>query len=157
MMGRAGTRRIDMSWLQIRSFTLLTLLYLYAASADDPEPSEGKAECSECSIYILDLASFAATHDYPICDLNKVVVNPTTGVVYLRERDTGIQDKASHEFGTHSAPWYLKNVSPPRVIGYLHEMQHFRWTSCMLFKDVLPILYLAACPSLVSCLHILSV
>ena len=49
-------------------------------------------------------------HGYPVCDLDKFVVDPTTGVVYLAEEDTGIKQKVSHKYGTHSAPWYLYQV-----------------------------------------------
>lgn len=79
-------------------------------STDATDPADGTTECNKCSIYILDLASFAPTHGYPVCDLNKVVVDPTTGVVYLKEKDTGIKKKVSHKYGTHSAPWYLQKV-----------------------------------------------
>lgn len=69
-------------------------------------------ECNSCSIYILDLSSFAHAYGYPVCSLDKVVVDPTTGVVYLGEKDTGIAEKVGHQFGTHSAPWYLMKVGP---------------------------------------------
>ena len=93
------------------TLAILGLLYGHASCLETDTPAEGNSECTSCSIYILDLASFAHTHGYPVCNLNKVVVNPTTGVVYLKDKDTGIQTKVSHKFGTHSAPWYLEQVS----------------------------------------------
>ena len=93
------------------SVILLSLLYFIFPSSAGFKTEDSSEECISCSIYILDLASFAHTHGYPVCDLNKVVVDPTTGVVYLKEKDTGIQNKTSHRFGTHSAPWYLQQVS----------------------------------------------
>ncbi len=89
---------------------LSTLLCCISSTTARSEADDSSEECNSCSIYILDLASFAHTHGYPICDLNNVVVDPTTGVVYLKEKDTGIHNKTSHKYGTHSAPWYLHQV-----------------------------------------------
>ena len=101
-------------WAVHRSLAILVAVLLFHSPAkgmfDDTQ------ECSSCSIYILDLSSFAHTHGYPVCDLNKLVVDRTTGVVYLKERDTGIEDKVGHQFGTHSAPWYLMKVILPQPL-----------------------------------------
>ena len=109
------------------SVVLLSLLYIISPSSAGSETEDSSEECNSCSIYILDLASFAHTHGYPVCDLNKVVVDPTTGVVYLKEKDTGIHNKTSHKFGTHSAPWYLRQVSLcnklVKLKGYTPGMQ----------------------------------
>jgi hypothetical protein len=82
-------------------------------------------ECNSCSIYILDLSSFAHTRGYPICELDKVVVDPTTGVVYLREKDTGIAEKVGHQYGTHSAPWYLMKVGASCCLRILLSQDFF--------------------------------
>lgn len=103
-------------WTAVSLFSLLYYLPVSKAAADSEGSSE---ECNSCSIYILDLASFAHTHGYPVCDLNKVVVDPTTGVVYLKEKDTGIQNKTSHKYGTHSAPWYLQEVKLWEIVCLL--------------------------------------
>lgn len=97
--------------------TSLTLLVAVLVTSRLVRGYNDTQECSSCSIYILDLSSFAHTHGYPVCDLDKVVVDPTTGVVYLKENDTGIEQKVGHQFGTHSAPWYLMKVtsSSPRM------------------------------------------
>ena len=95
-------------WAIHRSLAILVAVSLFHSPANGM--FDDTQDCSSCSIYILDLSSFAHTHGYPVCDLNKLVVDRTTGVVYLKERDTGIEDKVGHQFGTHSAPWYLMKV-----------------------------------------------
>lgn len=97
---------------------LLGSLHLSSTPTADAAP--GSSECSRCAIYILDIASFAPTEGYPVCDPEKnVVVDPGSGVVYRTEKDTGIRQKASHKYGTHSAPWYLMQVflHPERLPG----------------------------------------
>ena len=89
---------------------LRTLLWLLVATAATLSLATAESICSSCSIYILDLSSFANGADFPVCELDKVVtVNPDNGVVYLE--DTKIARKVSHKFGTHSAPWYLYKAS----------------------------------------------
>ena len=71
---------------------------------------------SGCSIYILDLASFAKAEGYPLCHEEKFIVNKHQGVVYLPSGarsngiDVPIEGATHHMYGTHSAPWYLKRV-----------------------------------------------
>lgn len=92
-----------MGWTFHRSLAILAA----ALVTRSPVEAYDTQECNSCSIYILDLSSFAHTHGYPVCDLDKVVVDRTTGVVYLREKETaltGISERVGHQFGTHSAP-----------------------------------------------------
>lgn len=114
-MPRLTSHRLVLLWILGAGLSFAQ----FEIDANIDQPYELLSECSSCAIYILDLASFAHTHGYPVCDLNKVVVDPTTGVVYLREKDTGIAQKVSHKYGTHSAPWYLYQVITQRSVGSL--------------------------------------
>ena len=70
-------------------------------------PAAGRAEvelpmCRAKKIYVLDLNDFAG--DNPPCYVDDVViVNPGNGIVYTA--DAKLKERASHKYGTHSAPW----------------------------------------------------
>lgn len=58
--------------------------------------------CANKKIYVLDLNDYAG--DNPPCYVDDVaIVNPGSGIVYTP--DAKLQTRASHRFGTHSAPW----------------------------------------------------
>ena len=65
---------------------------------------------------MLDIAAFARQEGYPLCHEDQFVVNKHQGVVYLPSgaryngTDVPIEGPTSHMHGTHSAPWYLRQV-----------------------------------------------
>lgn len=70
-------------------------------------------------IYILDLNTFAADKDYPVCIAEeRFVVDAKLGIAYLRigEHDPKLAHKPAyysvhHKYGTHSPPWFVAQVT----------------------------------------------
>ena len=128
--------KIRVPWLSFVFCTLLCLGYGIQAASQREEVHSGREQsrteelgiCDKCSIYILDLSELGGQP----CSLEKnVAVNANNGVVYLPEH--GPVDKVSHKFGTHSAPYYLYEVSFS-LISYTSNRNRCSWSSGLISR-----------------------